>query len=919
MSQQQTSEIIKNLLESNKKEYFKKHVFSFRQLLNKIKEDVNANLEEFSEGLGLSRQVVVKFLNDEDNKYDLPIGRANIITLWESLTNDAIYNSRERKRKVLKNEHIEARAKLRANGYNELLTTAGFQAVNTIDINTLPKKAIEKAHTIISRLSSHSDEDSLFWKVEDAVSEKILNRIIIKEQEKRNQGGNKSQEVSYDLSLVDNTPDKIWEFVRDNCGGDSISREDKENLLSATERYAYLGRETLNMAEVLELFYAIQENNRNRAGIDPNFRIAMLSYEIVSLDLYYKLLRQPGELKDKEMAVINHMLTIGRKAEDRVGEKASQKSNSSTMSPMKEIKLNCRMGEGKEFSWLYRSNSTTIQNIIDAITRGIGIKSSLKELSIEALSSGSDSLAKVSCIVEFADGTSHRGVWVDVDILVCIARSLICASEQWLKKYNLHAEIGDNIYIKVGEIIDLIAKVRDALYDYRTDLNTKRIGSESSLRDTLGIEESRPDTLEELIRDLKRETGAVISKIDNNEKIKQYFPHLVQFMGHIDQYAKILRIRARHIEGKTREEGKTKEEVHQELREFEKTFISSPGQAIAPIKLMYRTEKIINKFFRGDLELSDRRLWLDNSSEYSLEFSIEEVKQYLKNKDKKFVIPHTSLYHSLAELHGNCAKLDFYFSRKEHETVFKESIDGFLTAAYFSLKSDNGIRFSYWMCHAARSLSRIGKFDEADTMIDIANTILDKSFNPRDKDTHKKGVKSIYSLARCENLLFKNLRQTDSEVAETIDSKNVSHFVDALIGFHVIGFERLLCDATYNIHRYCELLKNQPLPQQEKLIAIWRDVLNENASISNNETKTFFEKFNYIIKSDEPDILVAVSKAAKEYVVKQWEGWFDKEQELYESGRQHPICSMINDNIFLRHFFNEGVNKNASSGALPEE
>jgi transcriptional regulator with XRE-family HTH domain len=178
------NEVVENLRSINKGEYLKQCIIPFRDLLNEIKKDTNADLEELAEGLGLSRQTVIQFLNDEneDDPYQPPIGRINIITLWQTLTDKSIYLKRERAKKKLQPKHETARSNFHKNGLNRMLTTMGFQAIGVIDGNNLSKASIEKAYRIVSSLSSDRVTDEVVWKIEDSISEQILNSIINKNE-----------------------------------------------------------------------------------------------------------------------------------------------------------------------------------------------------------------------------------------------------------------------------------------------------------------------------------------------------------------------------------------------------------------------------------------------------------------------------------------------------------------------------------------------------------------------------------------------------------------------------------------------------------------------------------------------------------------------------------------------------------------
>lgn len=899
-------------LEENKKDH-EAHVGKIRCLLKDIKEKTGASLDEIVDGLGFSKPVVTNFISNEGKgKSDkIPFERFNIITLWEILTDKEIYEKRKRK-SLLRNKHIEARAKLRKEGCNNLLLAAGFKPRGSIEIGNLTEEDIKKSFKLISLLSSYDFSNELIWKIEDFAFRQLLCDVI--QQPNNNSTQIEPSKIKERTKLTKTQEDAIL-ILKKRYKKNDILKLDQENFLSSIKKYFYFGKQKFSEVEILELFHSIEENNHNRERlIDRGFRISVVSYEVTTLNSHYRHLQEytrnidDNYTKDSISKILNKVNSIGKEVEDYfcfgkidINQEAIDKIKSIEedyfMSSMKEIKLNCRTKNRRVFSWIYRSNQTPIQNTINAVIISLGIKSSLKDISIETLSTGGDSLVKVSCILEFEkDKSLYRGTWVGIDVLICVAQSLICATEQWIDRQEFRINLID-IYPELSSIYQLIDNTREAFYENRTKKNIKRIFDSSRTmeleKEAIGNPIDNKFYLENIVKDLQKKIEQVDSLINDNYKIKHNFPYIDDFVKYAKEYLAIFISCFEYNED--------------EYRLSKVTHI--------PIDLMYVTKEIINKFLRGDFELIENRSWHLEGNKYNLEKNKVIINKYLEAHI--FGIAYTSLYYSWSEFQGNLSKLDFYFSRPRDRKTFETSVEGFLIAAYFSLKNDNGSRFSYWMCYAARSASRLGKFDDADAMLTIAKYIFEFSSQHQYNWQHKEGIIAICYLAESEVVFFKYYYNKNNNASEYKDEGNWKKIVEAfkdllraLIEFHTTGLDWLMYDSLYNIYRYCLIFKEMPDEYLETLIGQqkFNDIIGKVDDKITDDTKFIKEITENISELNIADInsiktsLDKLENQARDSVYKQWKKWFKKNESDYNS-QKHPICKMIDDGEFLRDFF----------------
>jgi hypothetical protein len=886
----------------------KKCLYEFIQVLKAVMSEMGATHEEIAEGLDLSRQTIFDLLNGKSSTY---IDRLDLITLWEVLSNSDIYGKRPRKSKLQEN-HINSRECLRADGPDRLLSIFGF-VKETID---LPINSVKKAYQIISRLSSPVVSENLIWKIEDSVAEQI-------------RASKNNNPTVFDLSNLSESKtlnliiEKMVVLLNNEIGIDVINRQtNQKRFENAIKRYVRIGKSSFTDFEIIELFYSIKQKTIERKGLNEEFVIHVLSCEIKSLDFCQRLLDQitredEKNAEGKKKEIISRINLHGKETKQKHGmEPVQEVEEEIGYSTIKEVQIDCIYFDSqknrvdsskKKFSWVYRSNDTNVRNILNAITRGLGIEASLEELKINTLSSSSDSLVKVSCLVKINNNEQelYRGVWVDMDILTCIAQSFICACGQWIKKQNIDNPIPE-MYYNMHLIYGHICEARDALYYYKTDINIDRANIDMLGKSNLG-------SLESIIKILKNSSKDMRKVISDHEKVKSHFPYLVEFIDFAIQYSDFLDIRCSQINGNS-------EKAKDLIASFESEYLqdNSSYKTMDFIKLMYKTEKILNNIFQGDWQMVNNRTW---NKEEVLNDNNSIINKYIseaKSKQKNWIVHTTSFNYALSEYYGNWSRLEFYFCKRENKEEFEKSIDGFLRAAYFSLQNDNGIRYSYWLCHAARSYARLGKIIEADAALEIAEDVIDRIFKKTDNIVYRTSIKSICYLVKFENNLFRFEFEQTMNTAETLFSKDtINDIVTAIIGFYIIGFERLMFDSIYELSKLIVILNSLSYSSERK-IEILRDI---KASIADrikematkgkeelekcfilNELDILLEELSLIKEASKETLKIfEISDLYKSRVKARWASWFNPDLGTIRL-REHPICMLIDSNEFLSPF-----------------
>jgi hypothetical protein len=387
----------------NADEHFHKYVLPFKKYLQQVKDSTNATLEELADGLGISKQVIIKFLKDNDDgeKYELPIGRASLISLCETLSNPEIYEKRERQRKILRSAQRQARAELKVKGLDEMLKTLGLQPVSNISDDRISPVSINKCRALISRLSGDYIDDDFVWKIEEYISKEIKDHPP---KTKHDTIENKPNNPSASTNDNYHSSDREMDILR-SLEGELISDVDRECFIAEIERYKGLGKEKFETIEIVELFHSIKQNLQARVAISPESIISVFHCEVKPLDLYHQILRQFSRRDTAYRDIVKKIYQLGQEAEFNLGLKYNKGDflvlEDYYHSSLTQLELSCRTQKNKEFTWVYRSNFTALKSIINAVTIGIGIKSDFVNFSNQTLSSGSDSLIKFSCIAKF--------------------------------------------------------------------------------------------------------------------------------------------------------------------------------------------------------------------------------------------------------------------------------------------------------------------------------------------------------------------------------------------------------------------------------------------------------------------------------------------------------------------------------------
>jgi hypothetical protein len=360
-----------------KSAYYDEENYYWKQLfqeLEKYKQELESSNVELSEGLAVSRQKLVEFMQDFTK--GLPVKRSNLLQLWDYLT------SIER----CKNKKISERAKLnRANlrkkGADELLEKAGF----------LP-----------SYKNQGIFESEHYYKNTD------LSKTI-KEWDQRNP------------HIVTN-PSQLNKLQKELARLSSLGQRKFSD-----QELNYLYQSILENEDFDKNIYITHDSLKLRI-IDCQFKTLTVAIEeYISIDL------DKNQNIKKKFFMIRQNLEKELRGED--SEQDDNFEYSPVITVMIECQFK---GENKKISWFHSSVSTHYQNMFAAIENGLGYTSSLTRTNFYIKNLGAEKHSLVKTYVELFEEISQQkysGQWVGNNTILSILQSTANAAISWSSQY----------------------------------------------------------------------------------------------------------------------------------------------------------------------------------------------------------------------------------------------------------------------------------------------------------------------------------------------------------------------------------------------------------------------------------------------------------------------------------------------------
>lgn len=873
--------------------------------LENLQSKYKATKTELIDGLGVTRSKFYGF--EKDPEQGLNIDRSSILNLWAYLCD----TDGRRIPKVAR----ELREQLETEGPDRLLKAAGFTTESESgEALTIQDPQIKR---VVRRLESS-------WIYDDAVRVYITNAILDQILDL----GRREREVhmdTIDLGQVGTWPEKSFLQSRNKVVNDKYKK--------AIYKLIRAGKTEFVPAELFELHQSILEHHELGLSkgaklriVDCQFRglsknLSKLIGDASSLDSGNEVKTIATKQHDRHSKEIDYYEDISRRAERRLVDllvsnnldsfdgqlSAEEDINLSIIStPCLEAKIRYQIeteGYTDSVSIRYSSTSTHVENMLRAMSRGLGYPLGVTGFSIRATGRTEKSLARISIAlsklkeIDSSTPPSHansservegvyEGWWVTSNTIIGILNATSDAVSRWLYSEDINAREYYEACAQAARLSRDFYDMRKALYEYTPHANNRR---GESLQESSSKKEEE-ETFREKTRKLIDETQAYINKYDR-EQYNDGFKINVRKLKDQKGMSLIALAHSEIVLGEPLRAEKV-------LKELESNLVETDANKYSYVLSVYGEAcKMSHKFLYGDESFIIGKQW--KYGNYRLmQDSIDKLGHYIRDVQSI----DFEVYLVVSQLFGTIGVLDFYSSANLNEAGregFKESTEFLLQAAHYSLRIGHVRRASQWLSFASRICTRLGSPDKSRKLYrnavsisgDFNSLAVDKLFPLRysDLESNWSGVSHFLACGEI-NLLDKN------------NNEALSSFLNALDVALRASYGKVLPDCLYNIARAARQMAtgensrgfegSNPFKQwDQQRLEEWK------GQFSNQELAGIVYPLieNYLMKGIDQDTdLANLSEKMRDGAVAIWNHWHEG-----KGSKEHPCAEQMKDWSFL--------------------
>jgi transcriptional regulator with XRE-family HTH domain len=827
---------------------------ALREMLHFFLDKMGATQVELSEGMGVSRPVVIDFLNKEKER--LPVDREGLIKLCHNLQ-----KSRASKRK-LKTESQESSKQIVSNpdelrkllgevGPDELLESAGFLPKNTSVIRVSQERFFQIAQLVaLLELLEFEDLQSTTQEFLAIASNKIAiasKKLFLQHPEYENDS----------LGQLINNLQKSHPTL-----GLKLRLEVIEKLRQAWERLKAGGKTKFTRQEAIALFLSVTIKEQMLKYPDNlDIRVKKLEFQTLS-----RFINQEEEYSD-----VYHLLTqIGYQAERNLNtflaysttELEAQSLDS--LRPVIKALVTCSFnydGRHNDLEWSYTSNNTMVENAISACSLHMGLTKEVANvtLSTKTLDSSMNSLVETTVIL--GGEQKYQGIWVDRDSMTTMLQAIVCAVKQWLADQNQKGELNLEIYGSACEALSELKKrltrAREAFHNFQF------LDKECQSVEINWIANTARDELRKI-----------------PDKI--YFSHRLNFYRCYFM-AKILELRLANFQGNISRVELLIQEVEKVLDEDQEV-----KKELVPIRVLIQSEVYLYKLSSGHepnlFEFSKRSKWL----------GLEEWDNKIRDGVKLgscYKDPGLDVYQALSEIYGNIARIEFYLSNDKK--TLEEAAVYFLKAAHYALRIGLTQRMARWLALAGRVWVRLGDGNLSKQALIFAEKIAKADLTSGHSNNFRQAVLSEIYILDGEYLLL----------IEDEPTKALERFLEALKGSVYLGLNRRICDALFNISRCSTKLSNfsikeglsRVFKEDEQLVEFNKSKLNP---MSNHTSEKVLDLLCRLWNGEDNPTWFQVRGEFSRLAAQTWQGWH-RDTASPGATTKHPISERIESESWL--------------------
>ncbi|AFY35133.1 hypothetical protein [Calothrix sp. PCC 7507] len=769
---------------------------ALREMLHFFLNKMGATQVELSEGMRVSRPVVIDFLNKEKER--LPVDRQGLIELCEKLQSPKTSKKKSKTEgkttEETQSHPNELRKLLKETGSDELLESAGFLPDKNKSIRVTKDRFFQVAQ-VVALLEFLAFDDFL------PTTQEFLaiasNKIAIASKKIFDED---SQYLEHDFLryLIDN-PGKYYPTL-----GLKLRLEVNEKLKRAWDRLQAGGKTNFTQQEAIRLFLSIAiKEQMDKYSTNFHLRVEKLEFQILS---------QSISKEAEYSSLYDQFVNIGNQAEyelkdARIGLRTQPAVQSfDSRSPVMMAVVTCSFSDDDKPSefleWMYTSaNNTMVENAIGACSLHMGLTKEVAKVNLltKTLDSNIDSLVETTVILGNKQ-QHYQGIWVDRDSMITILQAIVCGAKSWLadksSKNEIDLEIYNSAFKVLAELRKQLTKARRAFQKFQF------LGEDCNLSEIRKIANTARDELKKLPKD--------------NSQEDIYFAYRLNFYR-CYLLAKRLELRLSNAQGNISNARSLIQEIKQILEEDEEV-----KAELIPIQALIQSEIYLYELSYGHEEnlfaASKRSQWLGLAEwEGKIKSAIKPGSCY---KD-----PGLDIYQALSEIYGNVARIDFYLS--DDRSTLEKAAEYFMRAAHYALRIGLTQRASRWIALAGRVWVRLGD----DNLPKQASKLADK--------LAKTDLTAGHSKKFCQAVLSE-ISLLDGEYSLLIENDRTNAlkcFLTALKGSVYLGLNRRICDALFNISRCSENLGNFSTKKGLSMVFNREDQLNESNKDKLNEMK----------------------------------------------------------------------------------
>lgn len=864
-----------------------------RELLKMYKRVLRATHTEMADGLGMSRPKLVKFMNNDSEK--LTVEPAQLVQLHVALSKPKTEIKRradfdiQDDPKTIITEANKARAALKQRGPDELLEAAGFlpQQDKVLRISRERFAQVAQVVTMLdSELLPYEEMVSLVQELLTIISSRLRLESfpVIALANQKNEP----------LIVRDHELAKELELIRQYLQAHKVSslpfiNTVEEKLLHAGEGLKREGKTLFSQPEAIGLYRSIVTKELMRKEEPPlDIKVVKIEFQTISLAF------SPKAEYEKVYALLR-----------KLGDEAEEILKTRIDIPVTKASITCSFGltpsqenveksksVSKRLNWGYTSCSTLLTNAISACALQIGYCEEIAQILVtcKALGRTVDSLVESTVVL----GERYQGIWVDRDLVNSVLQALVNAGKYWLGSQALYNQEFDfkhyvDLCEKLSELREKLGLVRSAFHEFHFF--------------------DEPFNLETCIS-IAKDAKEALNHIPQKKGV--YFRHALE-LHRFYLMAKRLQLRLENIRGNVHESEHLIQDIRKEFDNIEDEDILRelrPSQALFDAEILLNSLSCAKSVFT---DLKTSKLYVEGNSNsdpntlYKSLLTDSEARKCWLKQEHKYIVdaldpkvlyqdPGVDTYLALSEIHGNIARIDFYF--EEDRKVLELASDNFLKASHYASRIGSYQRTSRWLVLAGRTQTRLGDRELSGQLLGLAENLANVEYSseqaeasPHQKIMFQNSLLSAVQLLKGERLLL-----LDENAGGALP-----YFLNALKGSIYLAFARRMSDALYNIARCSEHLASLSFKATldeyfEGLISFEEKKSSAFTLSKNTISEAILKELVKIRGRTGTPSWLDVKDEFYDAAAMIWQSW----QKTISPRKKHPIVQSIKNRTFLQ-------------------